>query len=121
MKNEVKVTENTIIVIFSGMQAIRNVNNILFCKSVCHYTEIYFDTEKPIKALIGINKLALLLPGESFYKCHRRYIVHLGIVQEAIIKEGKILFREHVLPITRNCIAEFRCKAEVYHTSHKSI
>jgi hypothetical protein len=120
MKNEVKVVKNKIIIIYSGTYAIRTIDNIRFCNSSHNNSVLNFKTGKPLIAPVGLSKLALLLPEEAFCKIHKRYLVHYAIMQEAIIKDGKIIYRKHVLPITRECIAKFRCNAEAYHTSEKN-
>jgi len=120
MKNGVKVAGDKIIIVYNGMQAMRIINNIRFCSSCHNYSEIYFDTDNPVIAPIGINKLSLLLPEESFYKCHRLYIINLEILYEAIVKDGKILYHEQVFPVSRNRVKEFRHKAEAYRTYDKA-
>ena len=117
MKNEVKVSGNTIIIVYNGEKIIRNINSIRFCRAVCRYSEIYFDKDKPVLAPVGINKLALLLPEEFFFICHRRYIIHLGILHDAIVKEDKIIYHSHFILVSRHRNKKFRDKTEVFHTS----
>lgn len=117
MKNEVRIVNGKIIINYNGTFAIRTVDDIRFCKSTQNNSEIFLDAGKSLVVPLGLNKLALLLPERSFCKIHNRYIVHLGIMQKAIVKDGKILYRKYIIPITRDYIVEFIHKAEAFHTS----
>lgn len=114
MKNEVKIVGNNILIVCEGEELFRPLDHIYFCAAVCRYCEIVFNTDKPHKAIIGLNELALMLPKQVFYMCHKSFIIHLGILKEATIKDGKIFFLNHILPVSRYRFDEFQLKAISY-------
>ncbi|MGD0709967.1 MAG: LytTR family transcriptional regulator DNA-binding domain-containing protein [Bacteroidales bacterium] len=114
MKNDVKIVGSTIFIACEGNEIYRPLNQIYYCEAVCRTCEIVFNTEKPQKAYIGLNKLALLLPKDAFYMCHRFFIIHLGILKEATIHEGKIFFRNYTVPVARERFNEFQYRALAY-------
>lgn len=135
--------DDRIFITYEGKLNILFLNDILFCESLCHNSEIYFhafkplfnpnaantqklplpkqenlfylDTIKPLIAPIGIHNLALLLPGDSFCKIHRKYIVYLGIFKDATIEADKILFGGYILRISREYADEFLDKLKKFH------
>ena len=105
---------STIFIACDGDEVFRPLNQIYYCEAVCRTCEIVFTTEKPQKAYIGLNKLAQMLPDDTFYMCHRFYIIHLGILKEAIIHNGRIYFHDFSLPVARERFNEFQHKALAY-------
>lgn len=115
MKNEVKVSGNTIIIVYNGVQTTRIISKIRFCKAKGHFSEIQFDTGKPVKAPICIDALAAMLPEESFFKCHRRYIINFFILHESVVKKDKIIYDKHILPVSRYKKKEFKKRSDAYY------
>jgi DNA-binding LytR/AlgR family response regulator len=114
MKNDVKILGNTIFIACDGREIYRPLNHIFYCESVCRTCEIKFNTGKIQLAYIGINKLEQMLPHDSFYKCNRFFIIYFGILKEASIEDGKIVFQDISLPVSRDRFSEFMHKAEAF-------
>ena len=106
MKNGVTIVENRIVIDYNGAHLVRFINHIRFCVSCSHCCEVYFDLIKPVVAPIAISKLELLLPKDSFCKIHRQSIIHRNILQYAIIKDEKIYYFTHTLPVSHTKIDE---------------
>jgi hypothetical protein len=148
MKKEVRIEENTIYISYEGKLCVKPLNDILFCESCCHNSEIYvhtlkplltpkdagthelplpkpaglyyLDAVKPVIAPIGINSLALLLPGDLFARIHRKYIIYMGSLKDAYIEPDKILYGNYVLRISREYADEFLDKLKHFHFSSKT-
>jgi DNA-binding LytR/AlgR family response regulator len=119
MKNEVLILGNNIAIACEGQEIVRPLSHICYCEAICHNCAIFFKfQEDPQKAIIGINELALLLPKECFYMCHKSYIVHFDILNEAVIKGYKLLFHDQTLLISRYKLHDFWQKAIVYFSAN---
>jgi DNA-binding LytR/AlgR family response regulator len=114
MKNEVKIVGNNLLVAYNGIEIFCPLSNINYCEAICRSCEIYYNEDKHQKAYIGINKLYSLLPRESFYMCHRLWIIHLGILKEATIKDNEIVFHDQKMPVSRYKFVELQLKAIAY-------
>jgi DNA-binding LytR/AlgR family response regulator len=121
MKNGVKVTKNTIIIVYKGVQLIRMINSIRFCKADGRCSIIYFDIDKPVEVPVNLSHLTLLLPKASFYMCHRQYIINYNILRDAIVEEDMILYYDFTIPISRYRFDEFQNKSEAYHTANSKL
>ena len=105
---------NNLLIAYEGKEIFCPLGNIYYCEAVCRCCEIYYEDDRRQKAYIGINKLYPLLPHESFYMCHRLWIIHLGILKEAIIKDNEIVFRDQKIPVSRYKFGELQLKAITY-------
>ena len=57
------------------------VDDIRYIEGMSEYVKIYFDSQKPITALLSMKKLEEQLPA-GFMRIHRSYIINLQKIQE---------------------------------------
>ena len=58
-----------------------SVDDIRYIEGMSEYVKIYFDSQKPITALLSMKKLEEQLP-TGFMRIHRSYIINLQKIQE---------------------------------------
>ena len=58
-----------------------SVDDIRYIEGMSEYVKIYFDSQKPITALLSMKKLEEQLP-PGFMRIHRSYIINLQKIQE---------------------------------------
>ena len=74
-----------------------SVDDIRYIEGMSEYVKIFFDTQKPITALLSMKKLEEQLP-QHFMRIHRSYIVNLQKIQE-VNKNRVVLDADTYLPI----------------------
>ena len=57
------------------------ISDIRYIEGMSEYVKIYFDSQKPITALLSMKKLEEQLPA-GFMRIHRSYIINLQKIQE---------------------------------------
>lgn len=101
MTNEVVVNQNGIYITYNNKIICRHLSLIRFCKSYGRKTKIYFDADIPEIAPIGLNKLLLLLPADSFKQCHANFIINLLIMDQGYFFNYNLYYKSHVIPVSR--------------------
>jgi two-component system LytT family response regulator len=82
-------------------------NNIQYIEGMRDYVRIHMVHEKPIMALLNMQKIIEHLPSESFMRVHRSYIVNLNKIQT--IERNRIIFdKDAYIPISDQYKEDFQ-------------
>lgn len=119
MKNEVKIVGHCIVIVCEGKEIVRPLSQINYCEAICRHCLIFFSSGESQKAIIGIHELAQLLPKELFHFCHKSFIVHFGILKEAVVKGYTILYHGQTLHLSRYKSYDFWQKAFAYFIANE--
>jgi two-component system LytT family response regulator len=89
-----------------------NMNDIYYCKANEHEVFIYTKTDE-YKITCSISELYRKLPQESFFKCHRSYIVNTDKITEIIpwFNNTYVLRLKGIdaeVPVSRQNISQFK-------------
>jgi two-component system LytT family response regulator len=89
-----------------------NMNDIYYCKANEHEVFIYTKTDE-YKITSSISELYRKLPQESFFKCHRSYIVNIDKITEIIpwFNNTYVLRLKGIdaeVPVSRQNISQFK-------------
>lgn len=89
-----------------------NMDDIYYCKANEHEVFIYTKTEE-YKITSSISELSRKLPQESFFKCHRSYIVNIDKITEIIpwFNNTYVLRLKGIdaeVPVSRQNISQFK-------------
>ena len=101
MTNEVVVNQNGIYITYNNKIIYRKLSQIIFCRTFGRNCQIYFDDGSKEIAPICLKDLMLLLPADSFNRCHTHFLIHLFIMDKGYIFKDKIYYKEHVIPVSR--------------------
>jgi len=83
-----------------------NFDDILYIEGLKDYIKVY--TGKEDKALLSLNTIKALeqkLPGDTFMRVHRSFIVNLEKIET--IERGRIIFGKVYIPVSEQYKAEF--------------
>lgn len=75
-----------------------NFNDITFIESMRDYVRIHLAGQKPVMALMSIQKMDDFLPKSDFMRVHRSFIVNLGKI--TTIERNRIVFDKDYIPIS---------------------
>lgn len=75
-----------------------NFNDITFIESMRDYVRIHLAAQKPVMALMSIQKMYDFLPKSDFMRVHRSFIVNLGKI--TTIERNRIVFDKDYIPIS---------------------
>ncbi len=106
MKNKVPVSiQGLLICIFSNRRYYqRKWDDLCYVATCDHYCEFFFNSGSPIVAKISLEKLMAILPEISFYRCHKKFLIHLKIINEAVVFVDHIDYRGKKIDISRDTI-----------------
>jgi len=102
LKNDMEQHDNTSKICITSITGLHIIspNDILYCQSDDHYTEINMQNGKKIISTYSLKKLETILNCEDFCRCHKSYIVNLQSVE--LISKSDIKVKTDVtIPVSR--------------------
>ncbi|MDD4819879.1 MAG: LytTR family DNA-binding domain-containing protein [Flavobacteriales bacterium] len=77
------------------------LSNILYIEGVKDYIKIHLkDSQKPIMTLSSLKAMEDTLPGDTFVRIHRSFIVNISAVE--VIERSRIVFGKEYVPISES-------------------
>ena len=70
------------------------ISNILYCRADVNYTMIHFINGKQLIVSRTLKSIEELLPGETFFRIHKSYLVNLSFVKKYIKSNGHFVLLE---------------------------
>jgi len=80
-------------------------DDVLFCKSVKDYIQIYLNDGSRIMPLMSLKSIEKIMP-QNFMKVHRSYIVNLDKIKT--VERNRIVFGKEYIPISDAYKDEFQ-------------
>jgi len=81
---------------------------IIFIKADHKYTQIYLKNQlQPAKVFVSITFLDKVLPPDSFFRCHRSYIINMQHRRVLGKNRDILLTGNHTVPISDERMSEF--------------
>lgn len=84
-----------------------NLKDIKYIEGMREYLRIHLENQKPIMALMSMNKMEGFLPDNHFMRVHRSFIVNLDRV--TTVERNRIIFDSDVyIPVSEHYKAQFQ-------------
>jgi|APLow6443716910_1056828.scaffolds.fasta_scaffold15320_4 two-component system LytT family response regulator len=80
-----------------------SADEILICEVVGNYSRLVLN-DKKIIIHIPLKRLMLLLPNDTFFRCHSSFIINLNKVSEFNLSTNKVLINNKIIvPVSLRC------------------
>jgi two-component system, LytTR family, response regulator LytT len=90
-----------------------DLGDILYIQGMSEYVRIHLAHSKPVMSLLSLKSLETQLPGETFMRVHKSYIVNLRRI--TVIERNEIVYDNGtVIPISSQYKARFQEFVERY-------
>ncbi len=84
-----------------------NLSEIKYIEGMREYIRIHVENQKPIMALMSMNKMEGYLPGNQFMRIHRSFIVNLNKI--TTVERNRIIFDSTVyIPVSEQYKFQFQ-------------
>ena len=84
-----------------------NLSDIKYIEGMREYLRIHMENQKPIMALMSMNKMESFLPGQHFMRVHRSFIVNLDKI--TTVERNRIIFDPDVyIPVSEQYKVQFQ-------------
>ncbi len=84
-----------------------NLSEIKYIEGMREYLRIHLENQKPIMALMSMNKMEGFLPDNHFMRVHRSFIVNLDKI--STVERNRIVFDSDVyIPVSEQYKAQFQ-------------
>jgi len=83
---------------------------IIMFRANHNYSDVFIiDNNKPVKALYNLCTIERIFKSDSFFRCHKSYIINLKHVHRFKISERTLELRSGIIiPISKNKIKKFK-------------
>ena len=90
-----------------GFQVV-NVADIVYLKGDGAYSEVYLVSGKKIVSSKHLKELQEMLPRDTFFRCHKSYLINLNLCTEYVrSQEQIIMINKDIIPLASRSKTEF--------------
>lgn len=104
----VQTFQNKKIVIpcLEGLEFVK-ISDIINCEGTNGYTNIHFQTRKPLLSSNSIGYFQKLLQNQSFYMVHKSHLINLDYIEKYLNEGYVLLSNNQKIPVSRNRRTDF--------------